>query len=177
MVDSIRHKFVDVDPNKCIGCGICELVCSLNKSEKKVFNPLRSRIAILRLYPVINVAMTCRLCEDAPCVRACPRNALTQSSKNGIIIVDEKKCNGCGWCIEACDYGGITIDPEKKIAITCDLCESRKGIGVFPGRKIVSQACIEWCPEEALSLVTRRRLAQRGREAAAVALFSTRGES
>jgi Fe-S-cluster-containing dehydrogenase component len=120
------------------------------------------------------MALTCRLCDYAPCIRACPHNALTQSEKNGVIIVDEGRCSGCGWCIEACKYGSITVDPVKKIAMACDLCEGRKGIGVFPGRKIVSQACIEWCPEGALDLVTRDRLAQRAREMAAINLFSTR---
>ena len=170
---SIGHEFVDVDPNKCIGCGICELVCSLEKSEKGAFNPLTSRIKVLR-HPLVNVAITCRLCENPPCVRACPRGALMQSLKNGVIIVDEEKCIGCGWCVKACEFGSITIDPFKGIAIVCDLCEGREGTGVFPGRKIVRQACVEWCPEEALNLSTRGRLAQRAREVAVSKLFSTK---
>lgn len=40
-----------------------------------------------------------------------------------IIAIDTEKCNGCGYCIEACPYGvlEITIDPcepleEKRVA-------------------------------------------------------------
>ena len=167
-----KHKFVDVDPDRCMGCGICELVCSFEKSNMKEFNPQKSRIRVLRLRPTINVAMTCRLCENPPCVRACPRNALIQSEENGVILVSEDKCDGCGWCIKACDYGSITIDPSTKIAFACDLCRGRKGSGVFPGRKIVNQSCIEWCPEEALDLVTGDGIAQKSREKAATKLFS-----
>lgn len=165
---STKHAFVDVDPSKCVGCGICELVCSFEKSNNRSFNPLRSRIKVLRLFPGINMAMTCRLCDNAPCVRVCRRNALMQSAKNGVILVDNLKCDGCGWCIEACKNGSIGIDPVERNLAVCDLCEGRKGIGVYPGRKIVSQACIEWCPEEALDLVTRERVAQKNRESAAV---------
>ena len=174
---STKHKFVDVDPEKCIGCKICELACSLEKSEKKAFNPLRSRIHLVRLFPALNIALTCRLCEKTPCVRACPEDALKQSQENGVIIIDEEKCTGCGWCIEACDFGAITLDPERKVVMICDLCVERKGSGVFPGRKIVSPACIEWCPEEALELVTRGRLAQKAREMAVTKLRSTMEES
>jgi Fe-S-cluster-containing hydrogenase component 2 len=171
---STTHKFIDVDPEKCIGCAICELVCSLEKSEKKAVNPSVSRIRVLRLYPTVNIAMACRLCDAAPCVRACPQNALTQSGKNGIIVTNESKCNGCGWCLEACKYGSIVIHPKKKVAQICDLCEGRRGIGVFPGRRIMSQACIEWCPEEALDLVTRNRRAQKAGEKVVADLFGAR---
>lgn len=166
-----QNKFVDVDPNRCMGCGICELACSFEKSEKGDFNLLMSRIRVVRLNSFINVAMTCRLCEEAPCIRVCPRGALTRSMNNGAILVSKEKCDGCGWCIKACDYGSVTIDPNSKVAMICDLCKDRKGIGVFPGRKIVSQACVEWCPEEALDLVTVEGLAQKARKAAATKLF------
>lgn len=167
----VKFMFVDVDPNRCIGCGICELICSLEKTGNKAFNPLKSRIRVLRIPPAFNVAISCRLCEDPPCVKACPRGALRQS-ENGSIVVNKDKCNGCGWCIKACDFGSITIDPDEKIAIVCDLCDGRKGTGVFPGRKISTQACIEWCPEEALELVSREGLAQKARESMLIRLLS-----
>lgn len=100
--------------------------------------------------PPTNIAITCRLCEEAPCVRACPRDALTQSKESGVIMVDVDKCNGCGWCVETCDYGAIMLDPEKKVVVVCDLCDGRP-------------KCIEWCPEEALDFVTADALAQKAR--------------
>ena len=133
-----QRKFVTVDPYKCMGCGICELACSEEKGEE---NPLQSRIRIVRMKPLFNFALSCRSCEDAKCVKACPEKALSQAEGTGIILVNENKCKGCDWCVQACDHGGITIHPETGLAIACDLC------GGEP-------QCIEFCPEEALELVS-----------------------
>ncbi len=151
-----ERKFITADPEKCVGCGVCEYICSFEK--EKVFNPLKSRIRVVRLDSIINLAVACRLCEDAPCVAACPRDALTQSEETGIILVDEDKCNGCGWCIEACDYGAIMLHPDKKVVFTCDLCDGQP-------------KCVEWCPEEALDFVNRDVLAQKARITVVKKLF------
>lgn len=147
----VKHEFVTVITDKCVGCRICEYVCSLQKD--KVFNPTRSRIRVVRIYPTTNASLTCRLCEDAPCVIACPRKALTQSEETGVILVEDDLCNGCGWCFEACDFGAITLDPEKKVVRICDLCIDREA----------GPMCVEWCPEEALELTTKDILSQKAR--------------
>ena len=131
------RQFVNCNPEKCVGCDICEYICSLEK--EKTFNPIKSRIRAVRLNPLSVLAVTCRACKDAPCVAVCPRDALKQSVENGTIVVEDNKCDGCGWCIQTCQYGAITIHPESKKAIVCDTC------GGDP-------KCIEWCPEQALSL-------------------------
>ncbi len=135
-----ERKFVAADLEKCTGCGVCELICALKREN--VYNPRCSRIKILRLYRLINMAVVCRLCENAPCVIACPQDCLTQS-ETGIIMVDEERCDCCGWCMEACPYGAITLNPEKETIMICDLCDGEP-------------QCVEWCPEEALSLVTQK---------------------
>jgi len=158
MVKLHERKFVSADPEKCVGCCICEYACSMVK--EKTFNPTKSRIRAVRLGPLVNLAVTCRLCEDPPCVTACPRDALSQEEKTGIIIVDEEKCNGCGWCIEACDYGAIMLHPETKVVYVCDTC---KDLG--------KPQCVEWCPEEALDFVTADVLAQKARITVTKKLF------
>jgi TPP-dependent indolepyruvate ferredoxin oxidoreductase alpha subunit len=131
------NQFIDCNPKKCNGCVVCEYVCSMEKEA--TFNPVKSRIRAVRLDTVSNMALACRACEDAPCVSACPKDALRQSAKGRTIVVDEEKCNGCGWCIEACKYGAITLHPETLKALVCDTCDGEP-------------ACIQWCPESALSL-------------------------
>ncbi len=129
-------QFVSCDPQRCTGCNICEYVCS--EEKEKTFNPGKSRIRAIRLNTLSNLALTCRTCKEAPCVTACPKDALKQSSEGGKIAVESAKCDGCGWCISACEYGAITIHPNTGKAIICDTCDG-------------NPKCIQWCPEGALS--------------------------
>ena len=130
---------VRVDSKKCTGCRVCEYACSMEKYNE--FNPTRSRIRVVRIYPHTNAAMACTLCDDMPCVLACPRKALSRSDKNGVILVNDDLCTGCGWCVKACQNGSIALDEKPTVRI-CDLCSNREN----------GPACIEWCPEEALKL-------------------------
>ncbi len=144
-VKFIQRKFVSVDPSKCTGCGICELACSQEKGEA---SQLQSRIRVVRMKPLFNFALACRSCEDAKCVKACPEKALSQAEATGIIMVSDKKCKGCDWCVQACEHGGIEIHPETGFAVACDLC------GGEP-------KCVEFCPEEALELVSSDEVAEK----------------
>ncbi|MFA5363851.1 MAG: 4Fe-4S dicluster domain-containing protein [Candidatus Bathyarchaeia archaeon] len=144
-----ERKFVGADFETCTGCGICELVCALQ--QEKTFDPKRSRIKVLRLHQLVNMPVACRLCEDAPCVRACPRDALTQSAETGVVTVDDSKCDLCTWCIEACPYGAIYVTADKKSVMTCNLCDGEP-------------QCIEWCPEGALCLMTKKEFDQKARK-------------
>jgi len=151
-----KWKLVASDPEKCVGCQVCEYICALVKDQ--AFNPLKSRIRVVNLTPPDNLAVTCRLCNPPPCVEACPRDAIKQSEETGIILVDDNKCDGCGWCIEACDYGAITLHPELKVVRICDLCDGKP-------------KCVEWCPEEALSFANKDILAQKARRTVVEKLF------
>lgn len=134
------NQYVACDNDKCVGCDICEYVCSFEK--EKVFNPLKSRIRSVRIGVTFNTAVACKACKDAPCVSACPEDALKQSKETGAITVDEDKCKGCDWCLEACEYGAITLHPDKNKAIVCDTCAG-------------DPKCIPMCPEDALTLTGR----------------------
>jgi len=133
---NMTNQYVNCDNEKCVGCDICEYACSFEK--EKIFNPLKSRIRSIRINQTFNTAVTCKACLNAPCINACPENAISQT-ENGTIIIDEQKCKGCDWCIDACQYGALTLHPSSHKAIVCDLC------GGEP-------KCIPACPESALSL-------------------------
>jgi carbon-monoxide dehydrogenase iron sulfur subunit len=123
--------------------------------KEKTYNPTKSRIRSIRLGPLVNIAITCRHCEDPACVTACPKEALSQEERTGVIMVDEEKCNGCSWCIEACPFGAMMLHPKKKVVSTCDNC---KDLG--------EPQCVKWCPEEALEFLTADALAQKSRQTA-----------
>lgn len=146
-----ERKFVSADFDKCTGCRVCELVCALE--NENVFDPKLSRIKVLPFHLLVNMPMSCRFCEDAPCVRSCSRKALTQSEETGVIIVDDDKCDLCGWCIESCKHGAIFLNQDKTTVMTCNLCDG-------------TPQCIEWCPESALSLMTQEEVEEKTRKVA-----------
>ena len=146
-----KFKYIVCDPELCIGCQLCEYICSYTKTGE--FNSYRSRIRTVRVDEVLITAVACRTCENAPCVIACTRDALTQDSETGIIRIDPQKCDGCAWCIEACDFGAISINHETKLAEFCDQCET-----VEDGPQ-----CVKICPKDALEYTTPDQRAQRTR--------------
>ena len=131
------NQHLDCDNDRCVGCDICEYVCSFEK--EKVFNPLKSRIRSVRIGQTFNTAVACKACVNAPCITACPEKAIIRSKETGAILVDEEKCKGCDWCIEACEYGAVTLHPSTHKAIICDTCNG-------------DPKCIPLCPESALNL-------------------------
>jgi Fe-S-cluster-containing hydrogenase component 2 len=151
-----KYRYVTCDAAKCVGCQLCEYICSYTKTGE--FNTYRSRIRTVRAEEILVTAVTCRTCEDAPCVIACPRDALTQDQLTGIIHIDASRCDGCTWCIEACDFGAISINPDTKLAEICDQCEDLEE----------GPQCVKWCPKEALELTTPDQRAQEARRKLAV---------
>jgi anaerobic carbon-monoxide dehydrogenase iron sulfur subunit len=146
-----KFKYVTCEPSKCVGCQLCEYICSFTKTGE--FNSYRSRIRTVRADEYMVTAVACRTCEDAPCVIACPRDALAQDPCTGLIAIDANKCDGCAWCIEACDFGAISINPASKLAEICNQCEDEED----------GPQCVKWCPKDALELTTPDQRAQKAR--------------
>jgi Fe-S-cluster-containing hydrogenase component 2 len=146
-----RYAYIACDATKCIGCQLCEYICSYTKTGE--YNTYRSRIRTVRVDEILITAVACRTCEDAPCVIACTRDALTQDSETGLISVNAERCDGCAWCIEACDFGAISINPATKMAEVCDQCEDQED----------GPQCVKWCPKDALELTTPDQRAQKAR--------------
>ena len=152
LTSTSKYAYIECDPNLCVGCQLCEYMCSFTKTGE--YNSFRSRIRTVRVDEVLISAIACRTCENAPCVIVCPRDALTQDPDLGIIRVDSTKCDGCAWCVEACDFGAISITPATTLAEICDLCETHPE----------GPQCVKWCPKEALTMTTADQRAQRNRK-------------
>lgn len=150
------QKYVVCNPEKCLGCQICEFACSAVKEGS--FDPSLSRIRVVNFEPAGSMAIACLLCDDPPCVAVCPTKALFKG-ENGVIQVDEGRCNGCKWCFEACKFGAITWIPTRKTVAICDLCDGHP-------------ECIELCPfEGALTFLTLEEAAHISRREAIIKLF------
>lgn len=52
---------------------------------------------------------TCRKCEDAPCVAACPAEALEKDSE-GVINRHTNLCISCKSCVTICPFGTMMTD-------------------------------------------------------------------
>lgn len=154
----MAHKFIVCNPTICNGCRICELACSMTKEG--VFNSQISRIHNVRIEPVLMLSISCRACEEPACIKVCQRQALQRLEETGTIAIDNPKCDGCGWCIEACKFGVITLNPSTKKVVMCDLC-----------LELPKPKCVEFCPKEALSLSTPEIVAEKMRKEAIEALL------
>lgn len=137
--------------------------------NEKTFNPNKSRIRVIHMGPLANMAVSCRKCEDPVCVASCPKNALSQEKNTGIIRVNEHACTGCGWCIGACSFGALNLHPDKKIAYTCNSCTDTDNKD--------EPQCVQWCIENALQYVTTEVLAQKTRQKIVAQLLEIRENS
>jgi len=159
---TLEKRVIVCDYNKCNRCGICETECAMAMEES--LDSSLSRIQVAITESIHHMAIACQLCDDPPCVKSCPRGALLQS-ESGSILVNEDKCTGCMWCINACDFGAIMPNPTKKIAF-CDV-SCIKTSGEEP-------PCVKACPYEALTFSTMDELSSKQRKDVINKLFSPR---
>ncbi|MBF8294152.1 MAG: 4Fe-4S ferredoxin [Bacteroidetes bacterium] len=154
--------------DKCIGCGKCVEACKEeNNVPKEPFffrtwveryvikkegetsvqnidmriersNEVFSEKDIVRSFFVPKL---CNQCDNPPCVQVCPVGA-TFKTEDGVILVDDERCIGCRYCIQACPYGARYLHPEKETADKCTFCYHRITKGLLP-------ACVEVCPSQA----------------------------
>ena len=87
-------------------------------------------------------AEICRKCEEAPCVAACPREALEKEA-DSIVRRFTMRCVGCNTCVLACPFGAIHPEIIPYLGSQCDYCADRLNGEQEP-------LCVRTCPEGAL---------------------------
>lgn len=143
-------KVLFINPEKCSGCRMCEVVCSW--FHEKEFNPLLARIKIISYkQKSIDLPIHCEQCDKAPCNEVCPAKANFYDNNIGAWIIDEKKCIGCKLCISACPLGIIEFVPRKGVSIKCDLCNGEP-------------KCVKFCPTNAIELVEPEKIASKRKQ-------------
>lgn len=90
----------------------------------------------------------CNHCEYPACRDACPRAAIEKRASDGIVVVNQDRCNGYRFCAEACPYKKIFFDHLRQVADKCIFCFPRVEQGIAP-------ACARMCPGR-LRFVGRR---------------------
>ena len=120
---------------RCIGCHSCSLACARLVHKTLSWNRAGIRIRTPGGLTTGFQAQVCVACDPAPCVAACPTEALTQR-KGGGAMYRKKECINCGACAEACPVDAIYMDPEDHTPYLCIHC----------GR------CVPFCPHQCLEM-------------------------
>ncbi len=81
----------------------------------------------------------CNHCTHPACLEACPRKAIEKREQDGIVLINEERCRGYRFCMEACPYKKIYFNHAKKVSQKCIFCFPRIEQGVAP-------ACARMCP-------------------------------
>ena len=89
------------------------------------------------------VSQGCNECTDPACVKVCPTGAHMKRQEDGLVIIDESKCIGCGACAKACPYGAPQLDVKARKMRKCDGCVERTSRGMQP-------VCVEACVQRAI---------------------------
>ena len=137
-------KRVYVNEEWCLGCHLCEYICTYANSGIKDMvyalkdKPLSSRVTV-EGRDKVTFAVSCRHCENPLCISACISGALTKDP-DGVVTVDRNKCVGCGSCVMMCPYGAIEVKDDH-VATKCELCTNN----VFG-----TPACVAHCPNGAI---------------------------
>jgi len=129
-------KAIVLDSARCTGCRVCQAVCSAAKEQG--FNLAKARLRIEADGPLSFRLEVCRRCEVPACVVACPTHAVEMADGLGIVVIDSQDCTGCGACVRACPYGGLSQWPRRRVPVCCDFCAE-------------SPECVSACPYGALS--------------------------
>ena len=129
------NPFIYTHFDKCIGCSICQLACSLALTGG--FNPRRARLDIRHKNEhLYHLPMVCSQCENAFCMQVCPVEAITRSPED-VVQIDADQCIGCGLCAQYCPVDMVHLDQDTKKAVKCELCQG-------------DPACVAACPTGAL---------------------------
>ena len=175
-----------VDLTRCIGCRSCEAACNKEQNlpapnkpfdDKSVFDetfhggkqkrrPDENAYTVVNRYDAESASkpvyrkVQCNHCSEPACLSSCFVNAYTKTPE-GAVVYNSKVCVGCRNCMIACPFNipgysySSAFDPVVKKCIFCH--ETRLKNGLPP-------ACVEICPQEALTFGKRKELVKIGHQ-------------
>lgn len=153
-----------IDLDTCVGCNACVTACKgwndqgygapLSDQNPYGADPSGTFLNRVHSYQVqpadaaaitVNFPRSCLHCDDAPCVTVCPTGASYKRAEDGIVLVNEDACIGCGLCAWACPYGAREMDGAERVMKKCTLCVDRIYNDTLPEADRVP-ACVKSCP-------------------------------
>lgn len=137
----VRQKGFLFHVGLCIGCRSCELAC---RNEHQTGKWVRRRRVIANSFSTF-LSISCNHCASPECFRVCPQRAYGKR-RDGIVLIDSNRCDGCRTCIKACPYRAPQLDPERNKVTKCDFCLPRL-------EKNLATACVSACHTGALQTI------------------------
>jgi len=67
----------------------------------------------------------------------CPVKALSMDEQLMRVSVNYDLCIGCRFCVAACPFGAMSLDPSTRKVVKCDLCDGEP-------------MCVHFCETRAL---------------------------
>ncbi|MDP7982649.1 MAG: 4Fe-4S dicluster domain-containing protein [Conexivisphaerales archaeon] len=166
------------DVTRCTGCRACQIACKNwwdLPADETTFNPGWANPPDLTPYTWLLVRYyeeatgsglqlrfpqtRCMHCDDPACVHACPVGAITKYDE-GPVVIDEDKCIGCKYCIDACPFDVPRYDVATNKVYKCNMCVDRVSAGLEP-------ACVETCPSDALQFGVKGDMLEKAKARAA----------
>jgi Fe-S-cluster-containing dehydrogenase component len=173
-----------VDFTKCVGCRSCEAACNKENGLPEPAQPFddlsvfdqRSRNGQPRrpdenAFTVVNRYDTegsgpvyrkiqCNHCNEPACLTSCFVNAYTKT-KEGAVVYNGDVCVGCRMCMTACPFyvpGYSYSSAYNPLVVKCNFCHDKRLVNGRP------PACVEACPQEALTFGHRKALIRIGHD-------------
>ena len=172
-----------VDLTRCVGCRSCEAACNAEQNMPAPAKPFTDQsvfeegehghkrrtdensLTVVNRYDVPGLGhplfrkVQCNHCQEPACLTSCFVAAYTKTPE-GAVIYNKDVCVGCRTCMIACPFYIPTFryssafDPS---IVKCIFCyDTRLKHGRPP-------ACVEACPQEALTFGKRKDLVKIGR--------------
>lgn len=147
-----QYAFV-VNSDACSGCKTCQVACKdkhdipVGVHWRKVYEVTagswqKQDSAWIATVAAYNLSIACSHCLEPVCIPSCSSKAVWQR-EDGIVLIDESRCNRCRQCEHACPYDAIRFDAVTNTISKCHFCVDYLDAGLPP-------ACVTACPNRAL---------------------------
>lgn len=173
-----------VDLSRCVGCRSCEAACNREQklpAPEKPFNDFsvfdeihhgqkrrtdETRYTVVNRYEIpgqdhpLFRKIQCNHCQEPACLTSCFVNAYTKTPE-GAVVYDPDVCVGCRTCMIACPFYIPAFRYSSAFhprIMKCVFCyDTRLSKGKPP-------ACVEACPQEALTFGRRSDVLEMGQQ-------------
>ncbi len=140
----VQRPKVDVDPTKCVMCGMCIEVCPVSAIEMTVNGKEENPVIDYEAFPKLEASNQFNPDEfdwslKDFVIENCPTGVISESETEKTLQVDQKFCIHCRQCEIASNGAFAVLQPwQGNVTLDVDKC--------LPG----CQACADICPTRAL---------------------------